>query len=80
MRFIRALFAIAFLVLGAAVGALNRQPVSVDFGGALLPTTLGVALIAALLIGVLVGGLAASAALIGPRRRRDEVDRPTAER
>ncbi|HZX80461.1 MAG TPA: LapA family protein [Lysobacter sp.] len=68
MRFMRALIAIAFLVLGAAVGALNRQPVTVDFGAAMLPTTLGVALIAALLVGVLVGGIAASAAMLGPGR------------
>ena len=68
MRFMRALIAIAFLDLGAAVGALHRQPVTVGFGAAMLPTTLGVALIAALLVGVLVGGIAASAALLGPGR------------
>ena len=70
MRLIRFLVAIACLAVGAVVGALNRQPVSIDLGVAYIPTNLGVALIVALLLGVLIGGLAISASLVLPLRRR----------
>ena len=70
MRLIRFLIAIACLALGAIVGALNRQLVSIDLGVAHIPTNLGVALIVALLLGVLIGGLAISASLVLPLRRR----------
>lgn len=70
MRLIRFLAAIACLALGAIVGALNRQLVSIDLGVAHIPTNLGVALIVALLLGVLIGGLAISASLVLPLRRR----------
>jgi len=67
MRF---LVALACLAVGAIVGALNVQPVAVDFGIGSAPSTLGVALILALLIGVAVGGLAVTASLVLPLRRR----------
>lgn len=70
MRLIRLLIAITCLVLGAIVGALNLQPVSIDVGFGHIPTNLGVALIVALLLGVLIGGLALSASVILPLRRR----------
>ena len=70
MRLIRFLIAFACLVVGAVVGALNVQPALVDFGIGAVPTTLGVALIVALLLGVLVGGLAVTASLVLPLRRR----------
>ena len=70
MRLIRFLVAIACLALGAVVGALNRQLVSIDLGVVHIPTNLGVALIVALLLGVLIGGLAISASLVLPLRRR----------
>ncbi|MGH8074503.1 MAG: lipopolysaccharide assembly protein LapA domain-containing protein [Lysobacter sp.] len=70
MRLIRFLVAIACLALGAVVGALNRQLVSIDLGLAHIPTNLGVALIVSLLLGVLIGGLAISASLVLPLRRR----------
>ena len=70
MRFIRFLIAFACLALGAIVGALNRQSVVIDFGIGNVPTTLGVVLILALLIGVAVGGLAVTASLVLPLRRR----------
>ena len=49
MRVIRFLVAFACLALGAVVGALNRQFVTIDLGAAYIPTNLGVALIVALL-------------------------------
>jgi len=70
MRVIRYLFAFACLALGAIVGALNRQPVSIDLGFVHLPSNLGIALLVSLLIGVLAGGLAISASLVLPLRRR----------
>lgn len=70
MRWIRLLIAVACLMAGAAVGALNREPVTVDFGVVVAATNLGVALLAALLLGVLVGGLAISASIVLPMRRR----------
>ncbi len=70
MRFIRFLIAFACLAVGAIVGALNFQPAKIDFGIAIVPTTLGVALIVALLLGVIVGGLAVAASLVLPLRRR----------
>ena len=70
MRFIRFLIAFACLAVGAIVGALNRQSVAIDFGVGSVPSTLGVVLILALLIGVAVGGLAVTASLVLPLRRR----------
>ncbi|MGV8942184.1 MAG: lipopolysaccharide assembly protein LapA domain-containing protein [Lysobacter sp.] len=70
MRLIRILIALACLALGAVVGALNRQPVSIDVGFGYLSSNLGIALIASLLIGVLIGGLAIGASLVLPLRHR----------
>lgn len=70
MRWIRFVVAIACLVAGAAVGALNRDLVSIDLGIAAVATNTGVALLVALLIGVLAGGLAISASVVLPLQRR----------
>lgn len=70
MRLIRVVIAVLCLVLGAIVGALNRQAVLIDMGAFGVPTTLGVALLVALLAGVLLGGLAISASVAMPLRRR----------
>ncbi len=70
MRFIRFLIAFACLALGAVVGALNVQTVHVDLGVGAATATLGVVLIIALLVGVATGGLAVTASLVLPLRRR----------
>lgn len=70
MRLIRILVAMACLLVGATLGALNRQAALVDLGFASVPTTLGVALILALLLGVLAGGLAVTFGVVMPLRRR----------
>lgn len=70
MRWIRFVVAVACLVAGAAVGALNRDLVSIDLGIAAVATNTGVALLVALLIGVLAGGLAISASVVLPLQRR----------
>jgi uncharacterized integral membrane protein len=70
MRLIRVLVALVFLGCGVIVGALNAQPVSLDLGIATLHSTLGVCLLAALLLGVVLGGLAISASVVLPLRQR----------
>jgi hypothetical protein len=70
MRLLRFLIAIVCLGVGAIVGALNRAPIVIDLGFAHLSTNLGVSLLVALLLGVLVGGLAISASVVLPLRRR----------
>ena len=70
MHVIRLLIAFACIALGAIVGALNRQAAVIDLGGAQISTTLGVAVLVALLVGVLLGGLAISASIVWPLRRR----------
>ncbi len=70
MRLIRVLIALLCLVIGAAIGALNPQPVSLDLGMATAHATLGVCVLAALLVGVVIGGLALTVSVILPLRQR----------
>lgn len=69
-QFVRLIVAVACLALGAAIGALNRQTVAIDLGAVQPTTTLGVALIVALLAGVIIGGLAIAASVALPLRRQ----------
>ena len=69
-RLIRLLAAIACLLLGAVMGVLNPQPVALDLGFAALRASLGLVVLAALLMGVLVGGLLVAAGVAAPLRRR----------
>ena len=59
------------IAAGISIGGLNYQPVRLDLGVSQLPTTLGVAVIVSLLVGVVVGGLALAASVLWPRRWRD---------
>lgn len=70
MRLFRLLIALACLVAGIAVGGLNTQAVQFDLGFTQLPTSLGVAVLVALLLGVLIGGLALAASVVLPLRQR----------
>jgi uncharacterized membrane protein YciS (DUF1049 family) len=70
MRLIRILVAFACLAVGIVVGALNPQPVRIDFGLAQASTTLGVAILVSLLAGVVAGGLAVIAGVVFPLRQR----------
>lgn len=70
MRLIRPLIALACLLAGVAVGALNHQPVQVDLGFAIFRTTSGVSMLIALLLGIVVGGLAVSLGVVLPLHRR----------
>jgi uncharacterized membrane protein YciS (DUF1049 family) len=70
MRAIRLLIAFAFIALGATVGALNRQEIAIDFAAFHLSTTLGVAMLVSLLVGVILGGTAIAASVVLPLRRQ----------
>lgn len=77
MRLIKSLVAIAFLAAGLLVGALNPQPVRLDLGFAILRMSLGVGLLSAVLLGVVAGGLVATAGVLLPMRRRAARDAST---
>ncbi|RZA21686.1 MAG: DUF1049 domain-containing protein [Lysobacteraceae bacterium] len=70
MRLIRLFVAIACILLGAIVGALNTQPVLLDFGIASVRASLGLSVLVALLLGVLVGGTILAVGVVAPMRRR----------
>jgi uncharacterized integral membrane protein len=70
MRLIRLLVAVLFLAVGLAIGALNPQPVVLDLGIASWHSTLGVGVLAALLAGVIAGGLVVTASMVLPLRQR----------
>lgn len=81
MRLVRLFIALLCIAAGILVGALNPQAVSLDFGFAVLHGTLGVALLAAMLVGVVAGGLVLTASVILPLRqrlRRAQAPRPPA--
>ena len=69
MRPLRALVAFLFLIAGVVLGALNPQPASVDLGAIRIEAGLGIILLCALLVGVLVGGLAITVSVVMPARR-----------
>ncbi|HTL14217.1 MAG TPA: lipopolysaccharide assembly protein LapA domain-containing protein [Thermomonas sp.] len=70
MRLIRPVAAIACLMLGAVVGVLNPQPVSLDLGFVVLRTSLGLSVLLALLLGVVAGGAVLAVSLVAPLRKR----------
>ena len=69
-RLIRLVVAVAWILLGAIVGALNTQSVLLDFGIASIRTSLGLSVLVALLLGVVVGGAILAIAVVAPLRRR----------
>jgi lipopolysaccharide assembly protein A len=70
MRLTRLLIALSCVVLGVAVGALNAQPVALDLAFTTLHSTLGICILCALLLGVVVGGLALTASVVLPLKQR----------
>ena len=70
MRLVRLIAAFACIVLGAIVGALNTQRVVIDLGFTTIPTSLGLAILSALLLGVVVGGTILAIGVVAPMRRR----------
>ena len=61
---------LVFAAAGALFGAFNREAVHVDFHVFQLPSTLGVALLVALLLGAALGGLAVTIGIVWPLQRR----------
>jgi len=70
MRLIRLLIALACIAAGATIGALNPQTLSIDIGFAIVHATLGVAILAALLIGAIIGGSMLAFSVVLPLRHR----------
>lgn len=68
--FIRFVAAVACLLAGGVVGALNPQPIALDLGFATLHTSLGLSVLVALLLGVLAGGLLVTVGVVAPLRQR----------
>ena len=70
IRLVRLIVAIACILLGAIVGALNTQSVLLDFGIASIRASLGLSVLGALLLGVLIGGTILAVGVVAPLRRR----------
>lgn len=70
MRLLRSLIALLFVLFGVVFGALNRAPVQIDLGFRSIDMRLGFALLAVLLLGAAIGGLAVTAGVVWPLRRR----------
>ena len=70
MDILRLLLLVAFLAAGLVVGSLNRQRIVLDFGLAEVVTTTGIAVMVALLAGVLLGGGLVLATSVLPLRTR----------
>ena len=70
IRPLRLIVALACLVAGIVVGALNPQRAVLDLGFTQVPVALGVLVLIALLVGVVLGGLALSASVVLPLRQR----------
>lgn len=56
MKIVRLLMLLAVLIGGLVIGSLNSQPLDISLAFWALKTTSGVAIIASLLLGALVGG------------------------
>jgi|SRR5690606_8505564 len=70
MNILRMLVLLAFVAIGLVVGSLNSQRLSLDFGVTEVVTTSGIAIVAALLAGVLLGGGLVVATTVLPLQAR----------
>lgn len=75
IRPIRTILAVVFLAVGAALGALNPAPITVDLGLFRFEAALGVILLGVLLLGVLLGGLVLTVSVVLPMRHRHRRER-----
>lgn len=69
MRLINALIALVFVLLGVVFAALNRHVVTTDFGLITLHASLGLSLLAAVLLGALIGGAFAALGTLASGKR-----------
>ena len=71
MRLLKAVVALLFIALGVLFGALNREPVRIEFGFHTIENaTLGPTLLLAMLAGALLAGLVLTVGVIWPLRHR----------
>ncbi len=70
MHVLRLLLPLLAIAAGIAIGALNPQPVRLDLGIVVLHSTLGLVLLATLLLGVLAGGALLLVSTVLPLQRR----------
>jgi uncharacterized integral membrane protein len=70
MRALRLLIALLSIAAGVAIGALNPQPVTLDLGIVVLHSTLGIVLLATLLLGAVAGGSVLAVSVVLPLQRR----------
>ena len=70
MRLLRLLIALLCVAVGVAIGALNPQRVVLDLGFAALPSTLGIIVLATLLVGAVTGGLVLAVSVVLPLRQQ----------
>ena len=70
MRLIRLIAAIACILLGAVLGALNTQSVALDLGMTTIRASLGLTVLVFLLLGVVIGGGILAIGVVAPLRRR----------
>ena len=68
--FVRFVAAVACLLAGGVVGALNPQQIALDLGFATLHTSLGLGILVAILLGVVAGGLLVAVGVVAPLRQR----------
>lgn len=86
MRALRILIAVLSIAAGVAIGALNPQSVTLDLGIVVLRSTLGVVLLATLLLGAIAGGAMLVVSVVLPlqrrlrRARQDAASRPVVGR
>lgn len=84
MNYVRLVVALVFLAAGMVVGVLNTQPITLRLLFTEVETSSGVAIILALLSGVLIGGAIVLAALVLPmyaklrKAQKASVTAPTA--
>src|SRR5260221_8042473 len=67
---LQVLIALAFVAGGVLFGAFNPQTVTLDFHFLRIDASLGVALLVAVFIGALLGGIAVAVGVVWPLQRR----------
>jgi uncharacterized integral membrane protein len=67
---LQVLIALAFVAGGVLFGAFNPQTVTLDFHFLRIEASLGVALLVAVFIGALLGGMAVAVGVVWPLQRR----------
>lgn len=77
MRLLQILLAIAVILLGMVLAALNPEPVALDLWIGRFELSVGVLVLLSMLGGVLLGGAAVLIGVIWPLRRRKAGGRPS---